>query len=332
MNKEGSMTKVEEMKNRYTTPRKIQKSEKPSKTSEKVMKDIMAYEGKNIDKILQRTKKLSKEVEEHNRQVDIQFLKESRDIANKMKKEGEKLTWADLQGVDRRRCTTYRDAYWEASTETAYKYITVPRCRWNRPVIRNITITEILPGDSIQIKGLCFGTSMGWVYFQLAQDSLIELVVDNWTDTCIDAHLNRLIGEIPLRPYNGKIWLKTAEGKISNDKPLRYIPFKQCYYAFSPSWEIFGRIAGNHKDATFLNNKTLGDNDFKVVSVRRHHWGDGWSELREPMAGGQSMAQGYHIGVDAWHHAHMDLLYIISGPKGIYPRTFDDLGPYCVIG
>jgi hypothetical protein len=132
---------------------------------------------------------------------------------------------------------------------------------------------------------------------------------------------------VPLRPYYGKIWLQTGEGITSNVWPMMYYPIYSEYLA---GWtkRVSGGLFGKGVTKTFLQNRMLGDGDFTVRLTTRHHSGDGWSELRYPYASGQSLAQGWHIGVDAFDEAHMTIWYHVYGPKGIDPPYVPELGAW----
>lgn len=311
-------------------PRSIKVSERPMEIRSKQIEEAKKSLLKEYSQILRKINDLYSVVEKHNKQIENTFAKKLVELEKKARLSGKPLTCKEIAQLETQRILKYRDAYVEIYYPALQDRIQLqPSCN---PDIDTISPFEIRPGRSINLNGTCFGQSQGKVLVEIASGKVVELEVYLWTETQVKAYLNSIIAEVPLRPYYGKIWLQTGNGETSNFWPIMYYPIYSWYIAWGPKEHIFGGLFGNHKDDVFLEDKILGDNDFNLEVVERHHHGSGWSKLTYPHASGQNMGQGYHMGVNAGKHANMSLLYRAYGPKGIYPPSFSDLGPWGWLG
>ncbi len=317
---------------RYTTLRKILKREEPRPTRAKNLAEAQLRLHKNYDQLLQRTKELQPEVDEHNKQVDAQVMKQLEIAAREMKQKGEVFEWVDRQSIEMKRMSSYRSAFDEAQYDLLQTIIT-ELSPTPEPDIDNVRGRSIRPGDGVILEGTCFGPSQGKVLLSIAPGYpavIVELEVLMWHETRVMARLNHLIGWTPLRPYYGRIWLQTGNRKNSNIWPMMYYPIYSDYIAIwrMHAFDIFGCSIND----TFLEGRYLVDPDFTLQWIERTHSGNGWSKLQVPNASGHSLAQGYHIGVPAFQDATMSLLYRIRGPKGIAPPNVPELGPWGWLG
>lgn len=199
------------------------------------------------------------------------------------------------------------------------------------PDLDQVSEAYARPGGVVWLYGTCFGPSQGKVLLELTNGRVIELDVRRWSETFIDAYVNPIIAQVPLRPHYGSLWIITGAGDTSNVWPIQYMPVYSEYIA---QWtrNLRGHGAGSHEDDVFLRDCGLGDPDFSIIQVDHRHSGSGWSEKRYPFAGGRDMAQGYHIGVSWAGLARMTLLYAVRGPKGIDPPYIEPLGTWTWLG
>ena len=312
------------------TPRKIRDGEKPRKTRAKNLEKARLNVMKNYERLTELVKKLEPEVSRHNKKVDDMFSKQLKEAAEKAEKKGISFSYAERKRMEEKRSAEYRHAFKELYYRSLQEFFQelVGVCE---PDIDEINPYSIRPGGVLVLRGTCFGPSQGKVLLKISSENIVELEAYMWSETLVYAQLNPIIAEVPLRPYYGGVWLQTGSGETSNIWPIMYYPIYSVYIA---TWirRLWGGVWGNSENDTFLENRNLGDPDCTIEWVERHHWGDGWSELRSPNAGGQSLAQGYHIGVAAAGHANMELLYRVVGPKGIDPPYISELGPWGWLG
>ena len=191
--------------------------------------------------------------------------------------------------------------------------------------IDNTVLGSIIPGFNFNLIGTCFGSNRGKIFFEIKQGESVELEISSWSDTVIWCALSSSLEGV--RPYLGRIWIQTSNGKTSNQWFLQFVPIYTEYVAVTTDPIICGpNLFGASCDDTFLKNNDeyewIGDPDTFVLKVEKSHTGDGWSELRAPLAFGKNLAQGYHIGVGSCENAWVDLYYHIIGPKGVdHPQT-----------
>lgn len=194
----------------------------------------------------------------------------------------------------------------------------------------------VSPGSLITIAGVNFGPAQGKVLLEIKADFVIELSVTDWTETTVRASIEPLIGDVPLRPYYGKLWLQTGSGMTSNAFPIMYYPIYSLYW-LNYDQSIGSCCWGDTADGPALPGAYIGDPDFSLVAVTMNHDGDGHSELLYPMAAGQSLEQGYHMGCRGHCSASMTISFQACGPKGISPPSLNDehtygwayVGEYC---
>ncbi len=309
--------------------RKVLPEEEPRKTRAKNLEKARLELMKNYDQLLTDVRKLEPEVKRQNTEVEARYLKKLEDSRKIAEKEVKRFAWSQRYQIDEEYRASITDVYKKAYYPLLQKFIIgLGPCE---PDIDSITPFEIGPGGRLELHGTCFGSSQGKVLLQLSDEYCVELDVTQWCETYVCAFLNSIISEVPLRPYYGRVWLRTGDGKTSNVWAIMYEPIYSVYIA---TWITYfsGGIWGYSTNETFLENRNLGDADFTVEWVERHHSGSGWSKLTSPTAGGQSLAQGYHIGCDAGHSGHMELLYRVRGPKGIWPPYISELGPWGWLG
>lgn len=206
------------------------------------------------------------------------------------------------------------------------------------PDIFELTRYDVCPGSVTGIIGFCFGATPGQVLFEIATDQVIQLEIISWTDTRIDAA--PAVGLTGLRPHNGRVWVVTAAGDASNDIVLRFHPMRVLRVAETSFTVTAGALGypppwgadplANLKP--FLNGRVLNDADFTIEFAEVHHEGAGHGEARAPHASGQSLAQGWHLGLEAFDQGTMRFLYRCVGPRGIPAPFFAELGPWVVFG
>jgi hypothetical protein len=308
---------------------KILPEEQPRKTGSNKLEKARLEVMRNYDKLIDLVRKLEPEVEKHNQRLEKELgeqLEKAVKIAHEKKAQ---FTYAQRRKIEGKYYSGMRSAYNEAFFQLFDKGTLLFKYTW--PYLDTVDPENSHPGNYLHLWGLRFGSSLGKVLLEISQNNRVEMEVETWTNTHIIAYLNPIIAEVPLRPYNGRVWLQRSDGHTSNAKPMEYRPIYGIYIAIWTK-HFFGRVAGNHETETFLKDKYLGDPDFLIERAERHHWGDGWSERRQPYAYGQYLHQGYHIAVDAFKHAHMELLYRVLGPKGIDPPYVDGLGYWGYLG
>ena len=206
----------------------------------------------------------------------------------------------------------------------------------NWPDIDSFSPYEVHPGGWLTIAGVNFGPSQGKVLLEIKPDYAVELRVDKWTDTLVTGYLDPLIGDVPLRPYYGRLWLITGVGTPSNAFPIMYRPIYWLVW-LNYDQSVGSCCWGDTADGPALSGVFIGDPDFYLVGASPGHWGDGHGELTSPMAAGQSLEQGYHIGCRGHCSGGLTITYQVCGPKGILPPTPSDdhvtgwfiIGDYC---
>ena len=309
--------------------RKMRRDEKPRKGRAKNVEKARANLMKDYTQLVQQTKKLQPILEKHNKKVDAQLATKLEIAAQKAHKKGKQFTSKERREIETKMKTSYRSAHTEVYYKMLQKY--VKKLGPCEPDIDSVSPSTIQPGGQVFINGTCFGPSQGKVLLEITIGHVIELEVTRWTDVEIIACINSIIAEVPLRQHYGKIWIQTGEGVTSNVWPMMYKPIYGWYWA---TWtkHVFGGVFGKSISRTFLKDRMLGDGDFYIERAERSHWGDGWSTKQSPYASGQSLAQGWHIGVSAFGHAYMNLGYCVYGPKGIYPPYISQLGPWSYLG
>lgn len=314
-------------------PRRMRASEKPMNSRSRAAENARLLLLRDLGSILKEQAAREPAVEKHNAGVELWGRRELERAAASAKRSGSMLSLAQrleihCQMMARMRSTQAEVYYrrWKA-----VRVGSLQRADGCTPDIDQISPFSISPGYSVELVGTCFGPSQGKVLAKISAASVIELEVLSWSDTRVVARVNRIIGDIPLRPYYGKIWLMTGAGVASNTWPIQYYPVYGIWIAM---WlkRVSGGVFGNSANGTLLAGAQMGDTDFTLERVERSHSGSGWSALRSPMASGQSMAQGWHIGVGAGRHAMMSLLYRVKGPKGIPPTYFSALGAWGYLG
>lgn len=314
---------------RFTTPCKVLKGEKPRTRRARNLKKARLQVMKNYEQLMHRVQELQSKIEKHNQKVETQFKKKLKEAEKRAQKKSKPLTWKDRKALEIKKEAQQRYAYYEAYYgELQQAVAALGACE---PDIDQVSYSSIRPGGVADLNGTCFGPSQGKVLLEVSAQHVIELEVTSWNDTRVVATVNPIVAEVPLRPHYGKIWLQTGNGTTSNVWPIMYYPIYSEYLA---SWtkHVFGGVWGSSKNGTFLEGHLLGDGDFTLDRVTRSHWSDGWSELRSPYAGGQSLEQGWHIGVSAAKHAYMKLTYVVVGPKGISPPYISELGGWGWLG
>ena len=314
---------------KYFTLGKITPNMKPRKTRVKNLEKARVQVWQNYDKYIKAAKSLEKHITKNNEKREASFIERMKNVVEKAKKSGKPFTWAERENMENEHFAGFRFAYKEAYYKSLQFFI--EQLGICLPDIDSISPFSIRPGGRLELWGSCFGPSQGKVILQITPNDYVEAEVSIWNENYICSFLNRLFGNVPLRPYYGKVWIQRGDGVTSNVWPLMYYPIYSLYIA---TWvkRVSGGLFGESKNGTFLRNRSLNDPDFEVERVERHHWGDGWSEKRAPHASGQSMGQGWHIGVSAFGHANMRLLYRVKGPKGINPPYFSQLGAWGYLG
>jgi hypothetical protein len=198
------------------------------------------------------------------------------------------------------------------------------------PDIDTVSPPVLRPGSCIEIWGTCFGASPGDVLFSITiAGAIVELRVVTWTDTYICACLDSTV--TGLASYSGWVLVQDASQTPSNIRAVAFLPVL-VRYAGTFDDHLGGGLFGDSKDAVALDGEVLsGGGDFWIQRAELHHWGDGWAELRAPHASGNSFAQGFHIGVDAFDTAFVTITYRLIGPRDVplpsVPIAFGLLGP-----
>jgi hypothetical protein len=307
-------------------PRKFTKEETPREKRASNLEEARSMVMKDYDKLTKAFLKFEKEFETLNEETEKKVNAALKEAAAEAEKSGKPFTWTDR--ADKESQFAFQKAYAAAYYPLLQKAISglgvcEPDIDQTDPYIR--------PGRSIYIYGTCFGPPQGKVLLEIRAGDIVELEVIEWSETGIHAWLNSIIAEVGLRPYYGRVWIQTGNGATSNVWPIMFKPIYSAYFA---TWtkHVCGGLFGKSKDGTFLNNRRLGDADFEIEWIERHHSGDGWSDKRSPHGGGQDLEQGWHIGVAAFDHATMTLGYRLKGPKNVTPPFVIELGPWGYLG
>jgi hypothetical protein len=299
--------------NRYLKTRKILSSEKPYNER---ASNVLVAKNRVLAEQEKQSANWKKLEEKQNRAISIWKAKQSKKPIAGRKTELNKIL---PEQIAQRNLNDFSNKFYSTSLKNKFykewsnvRILIGGKCE---PDIDSISSYSISPSnEGIHLYGTCFGPSQGKVLFEIKQGKLIELEVLQWEDTHIFAFLNPLV--TALRPYYGKIWIKTGTGLISNEWPLAFKPIITNYWG-SISFRIDGGFSGKSINDIALDGKVLNDPDFRIEKVEKSHSGDGWSKLRSPNAIGNAFAQGYHIGVNAFGHAHLSIIYHLEGPRDV---------------
>jgi hypothetical protein len=310
---------------RYFKVRKILANEKPKKQRPGHFRKARSMVYQAHDRVDKLTRKKEKTFKDLHMRLEKKYKADIDRLIKKSKASGKPIPATSITSAQQIYLSGFRRAYDEAYYEILQEIILqIGTCI---PDIDSTSVSTIRPGYNIELLGTCFGPSQGKVLFEIRQNELVELEVISWSETRVVARLNSIIAEVPLRPYYGSIWIQTGTGSTSNVWPLMYEPM---YTVWAATWVryVSGGLFGKSINSVLLSNRHLGDTDFNIEEVDHNHQGDGWSKKQSPYAGGQSLAQGYHIGMRAFKHGHMSLMYMVKGPKGFTPTHIPTLGPW----
>jgi hypothetical protein len=325
---------------RFTKPRPLNKDEFPREETNADFEAARMRVHATLADVEKRARALTPEVRQHNEEVDRQIDARLSEDAAKARKEHRGIrteAWKETAGwVSRReREAGYRNAYKEVyyqALQEVYQ-LTLPNGHviCINPYIDSTTyqtwqgesLAYLYPGSGIYIWGVCFGPPQGRVLMQVTPSGdVVDLEVAEWSDTCVRARLSPFI--CGLREYDdGRFWIVTGKGRSSNWLVAKFLPWSTIWQATKRISQD-GGLFGGSKDGTFLSGVWIEDTAF-TVQVTSEHIGDGWSALRSPNAYGQSLAQGYHIGVGAFGSATIELNYWLSGPKCVNPPQVSGL-------
>jgi hypothetical protein len=202
----------------------------------------------------------------------------------------------------------------------------------------DVSPTTIRPGNLVTLSGTCFGDVPGAVLLRILPNpvpidltfpNIVELQISSWSSTRIEAFLPSDFGGFG--PSDAGIWVRTLDGNHSAELPVTFAPRTWIWLAW---WEkdVSGGAWGASKSGVLLSGRTLGNLSFSIEGTEAHTSGDGHGELQAPMAVGQSLAQGWHIGVEALDSARLNLLYRLSGPAEVDPPPVPELGSWGFLG
>lgn len=314
---------------KVSAPRTIKSTEKPRPTRAPNLEKARETLYTRYPQLMKRAAQEQKTAETKNRKVDKEITTKLSAAEKKAKSAGKQLLQEERVAYEQLRIIRTVDVmrsvyYGELNSLVAG----LGACT---PDIDQISPFEVKPGYGIQLWGTCFGSSQGKVLFEIKKDRIVELEVDYWQPTHIGATLNRLYGGLSLRPYYGRIWIRTGAGATSNTWPMMFEPIRSLYWASWTKW-ISGGAFGDSGDGTLLSGVVLSDLDFSIEYAECNHWGEGHAELKSPYAGGQSYSQGWHYGIPWWDNGGFSIGYRVVGPKGITPPAVSGLGPWGYVG
>ncbi len=312
-----------------TPPRPMAQGEKPRLARATNLEKARALLYTRYPDIMQRAQRRQKDADQENLQVQKRLGAELAEAAKMAQKSGRQLTASERTVFEQRGMFQIKDPFsLEYYGELGSIIAGLGVCE---PDIDTISPLEVKPGYAVELWGSCFGPSQGKVLFEIKHDAVVELEVSYWDATHIWATLNRLYGDLALRPYYGRIWIQTGGGQTSNAWPMMFSPLRSAYYASWTKW-ISGGAFGDSGDGICCNGVTLQDPDFQIIHVDCTHWGEGHAELKAPTAGGTSYSQGWHYGIPWWDHGGFSIGYQVNGPKGIDPPYVQQLGPWGWLG
>jgi hypothetical protein len=183
--------------------------------------------------------------------------------------------------------------------------------------------TGLLPGSSGSLTGTYFGASAGRVIMEVAEETVVDLIVSSWTETRVDAFLDPDLRG--LRPHSGRIWIVREDHRSSNALPCRFQPILSLWAVWDGICAVAGPL-GFSEDLPIRSGEVLGDSDFTIRTPVTHvHDGEGHSNLVAPFAGGQLLEQGIHIGLDAGEECCAEIMYAMDGPRGVSPPAVSGL-------
>lgn len=203
------------------------------------------------------------------------------------------------------------------------------------PDLDEVTPFSVCPGRFVQLRGTCFGDTPGQVLYNIAPNNqIVDLEILSWSQTEIEATLATDISG--LRPFDGRMWMIDASGRQSNDFPVSFRPMLVLHFATMGIQVRAGLLGfpgpGDPDTSIALDGQTLDDADFDIERTESTHTGEGWSELRAPHASGQSLSQGWHMGLASRETGTIQILYRLKGPRGIQPPTIARLSPWGMLG
>jgi hypothetical protein len=191
--------------------------------------------------------------------------------------------------------------------------------------------SQLQPGWGATLIGTYFGAGAGRVVTEVADGTSIDLIVSSWTETRVEAYLDPDLGG--LRPHPGRIWIVTAGHVTSNWRASEFLPVLSlsvafdgiCVNAGAAGYPVTSWPYNDPENLTIRDGQSLGDADFEITNVNHWHEGEGHSELVAPNAGGQSLAQGVHIGLGSFEDGCAEIMYTVAGPRGISPPAITGL-------
>jgi len=207
----------------------------------------------------------------------------------------------------------------------------------HKPHINMVDQSSISPGSQIIIYGVGFAGS-GRVLLKLSQNTKVDLIISSWSPTRIVATLSGDLDGLYEYP-NGAIWIISDNGlpkagdHASNPIPMGFVPLYDYWWA--KWWRLSSPgLFGLSTDGVANDGKYL-DQGFTLENVQTEDV-SGNTYLKAPNPGGDDLAQGYHMGmaddttiVGFWNDpypspqdASLQIIYQISGPKGIAPTNF----------
>lgn len=310
-------------KSRYVLPRRIGKQDAPRKgTSSElqwVRREFLKGYGGYIDELA----RLEPQVERRRNAAERKLAQASAAIIAKARRSGKFPLWADRLKLEGQ---LHKELHSAPAKDLQYLYMqrTIDASSISAlkryPHLESVSPSGVRPGSYVQLWGTCFGPPQGKVLLEVMSGVLVELEVDEWTETRVTASLSPLISSVG--SYSGRIWLRRADGARSLSRPMQFYPI-YSYYLGNFDRDVYGGAVGKSIDDVAYPGEYLPA-DWTIHYMDVHSTGDGWSEARAPFAGGNSLAQGYHIGVEWYHTCHFEIWYHVLGPRGITPP---DEGP-----
>lgn len=304
-------------------PRKVRRGERPRADRAPYMNQALAILEGKAEKIFARAQAMGTDLARKNQRLAARIEKQRSVLRAESRKSGLPVSAAALSALDSEHSAGHLGPMRLARmAELGLIVKDLVPDQVPMPDIDQISPWTIEPGGYIGFTGTGFGASLGKALLELRAGECVELDIVNWSDTYVEARLDPMFGEIPLRPHYGKTWLITAAGNSSNSWPIMFSPH---YVIYAATWtrSLLGGLFGSHADGIALEGKTMDDPDFVLSRVTKHHYLDGWSELRSPNAEGLKLEQGYHMGVSAFDTAQMSIIWEVKGPKNIWPPSID---------
>jgi hypothetical protein len=127
--------------------------------------------------------------------------------------------------------------------------------------IKSLSVTQGEPDDPVMISGTAFGSAAGEVHFVIAPNMDLPQKNVVWTDAQIFASVPQPTSGVPA--FNGTVYVKRADGVVSNLMPFAFIPLTERRIISIPPARadaIFPRYPGDNLDGSLVSMGVWRDN------------------------------------------------------------------------